>query len=227
MNYLDLFLFSAVPYIAAVVFLLMTIYRYRSEAFSYSSLSTQFLENKYHFWGMVPFHYGILAVFVLHMACFAIPDAVLSWNAAPIRLYALEITGLALAVLALVGIVNISLRHMVSRRARVVANWSDWLLFTVLIIQIVSGIAIAVVYPWGSSWFASTLSPYLWSLVVFKPDLSLVAPLPLLVKFHIVSAFGLILLFPFTRLVHVLVMPNPYLWRKTQVVRWNWNRKAR
>jgi len=26
--------------------------------------------------------------------------------------------------------------------------------------------------------------------------------------------------FPFTRLVHILVVPNPYLWRRTQVVRW-------
>ena len=33
------------------------------------------------------------------------------------------------------------------------------------------------------------------------------------------------LVFPFTRLVHVLVVPNPYLWRKTQVVIWNWDRK--
>ena len=30
--------------------------------------------------------------------------------------------------------------------------------------------------------------------------------------------------FPFTRLVHVLVVPNPYLWRRTQVVIWNWDR---
>jgi len=33
------------------------------------------------------------------------------------------------------------------------------------------------------------------------------------------------LLFPFTRLVHLLVVPNPYLWRKPQMVRWYWDRK--
>jgi nitrate reductase gamma subunit len=37
---------------------------------------------------------------------------------------------------------------------------------------------------------------------------------------HIINAYLLILLFPFTRLVHILVVPNPYLWRKPQVVRW-------
>lgn len=44
--------------------------------------------------------------------------------------------------------------------------------------------------------------------------------LPPLVKSHIVGAYVLIGFFPFTRLVHVLVVPNPYLWRRPQVVRW-------
>jgi nitrate reductase gamma subunit len=30
----------------------------------------------------------------------------------------------------------------------------------------------------------------------------------------------LLALFPFSKLVHVLVVPNPYLWRAPQVVRW-------
>ncbi|MFQ6610595.1 MAG: respiratory nitrate reductase subunit gamma [Fidelibacterota bacterium] len=34
-------------------------------------------------------------------------------------------------------------------------------------------------------------------------------------------------MFPFSRLVHVLVVPNPYLWRRPQLVRWNWNRTRR
>jgi len=40
------------------------------------------------------------------------------------------------------------------------------------------------------------------------------------VKLHVFNAFVVIGLFPFTRLVHILVVPNPYLWRKPQVVRW-------
>ena len=49
--------------------------------------------------------------------------------------------------------------------------------------------------------------------------------MPILVKLHIINAFLIITVFPFTRLVHILVVPNPYLWRKTQVVLWNWDRK--
>ena len=39
-------LFSVLPYVALFTFLLVTIQRYRSRAFTYSSLSSQFLENR-------------------------------------------------------------------------------------------------------------------------------------------------------------------------------------
>ena len=58
------------------------------------------------------------------------------------------------------------------------------------------------------------------NLFLLNPDISFVAAMPYLVKLHIVLAFLTIGFFPFTRLVHVLVAPNPYLWRKPQVVRW-------
>jgi nitrate reductase gamma subunit len=44
--------------------------------------------------------------------------------------------------------------------------------------------------------------------------------MPWLVKTHILTAFAILAYAPFTRLVHVLVAPLPYLWRKPQVVRW-------
>jgi nitrate reductase gamma subunit len=59
-----------------------------------------------------------------------------------------------------------------------------------------------------------------WSLAKLNPNLAAVSAMPLLVKLHIVNAYLVIGYFPFTRLVHVLVVPNPYLWRKPQVVRW-------
>ena len=78
----------------------------------------------------------------------------------------------------------------------------------------------ALFHPWGSSWFATNMSPYLWSIFKLNPDVSFVTAMPHLVKLHIVLAFLTIGFFPFTRLVHLLVVPNPYLWRKTQIVRW-------
>ncbi len=220
----DYVLFGVLPYVVMVVFLVVTIQRYRMKAFSYSSLSSQFLENQHHFWGSVPFHYGILVVLMGHVVAFLMPKAILWWNAAPLRLVLLEVTGIAFAVLTLVGLVNIMLRRVSRRLARRVTTPADWVVYALLLVQVLSGIGVAVFHGWGSSWFATNLSPWLWSLVTLSPDVRFVAPLPAMVKVHIVNSFLLIGFFPFTRLVHILVVPNQYLWRRTQVVIWNWDR---
>ena len=221
----DFLLFVVLPYVAMVVFLLVTIQRYRQRTFSYSSLSSQFLENKRHFWGTVPFHYGILAVIALHLFGLLLPGTLLLWNAVPLRLFVLEVTGLAAALMTLVGLVNVTLRRVDDPKLRRVTSTSDWIIYALLAVQVVSGIGMALFHGWGSSWFATSASPWLWSLVRLAPEPAFVSGLPWLVKLHIVNAWLLIGFFPFTRLVHVLVVPNPYLWRRTQVVLWNWDRE--
>ena len=218
--YLDQFLFAILPYMAFITFLPVTIQRYRARGFTYSSLSSQFLENQQHFWGMVPFHYGILVVLTGHVVAFLIPRELLAWNSKPVRLYVLEISALMFAALCLIGLCAALVRRFTTSKVRRVTTVRDWILFALLALQIATGIGIAIFHPWGSSWFAAVVTPYLWSLVKLNPNLAAVSAMPLLVKFHIVNAYLVIGYFPFTRLVHVLVIPNPYLWRKPQVVRW-------
>jgi nitrate reductase gamma subunit len=219
-HYLDQLLFAILPYVAFFTFFLATIERYRRGRYSYSSLSSQFLENRQHFWSLVPFHYGILVVLAGHVLGFLIPREILLWNSVPVRLYFLEITGLTFGLLTLVGLGAGLARRLTETKVRIVTSRADWVVLALLLAQVATGIYIALRHPWGSSWFASSASPYLWSLLKFNPDISYVASMPLLVKTHIVGAYVLIGFFPFTRLVHILVVPNPYLWRKPQVVRW-------
>ena len=222
---LNQILFIALPYVSLFTFFLMTIYRYRAQSFSYSSLSSQFLENKQHFWYVVPFHYGILVVTAGHLIAFLIPRTILAWNSQPLRLYLLEVSALGCGLLTLIGLVGLMSRRAAITRIRQVTSVNDWVLLFMLLVQTASGVGVALFHPWGSSWFASNLSPYLWSIFTLNPDISYVNAMPWLVKLHIVLAFLTIGFFPFTRLVHLLVVPNPYLWRKTQVVRW-YGRKA-
>ncbi|MCG8448598.1 MAG: respiratory nitrate reductase subunit gamma [Pirellulales bacterium] len=219
-HFFDQFLFVALPYVCLFTFFLMTIYRYRVQSFSYSSLSSQFLENKHHFWAVVPFHYGILVITAGHFLAFLMPRSLLAWNSKPWRLYVLEISALTFGILTLIGLVGVIVRRMSSSKVRMVTSPTDWILFAMLLVQTVSGVGLALFYPWGSSWFATNMSPYLWSILKLDPNITYVAAMPWLVKLHIVLAFLTIGFFPFTRLVHVLVIPNPYLWRKPQVVRW-------
>ncbi|HUE73856.1 MAG TPA: respiratory nitrate reductase subunit gamma [Pirellulaceae bacterium] len=218
--YLDTLFFAVLPYVAFFTFFLVTIQRYRQRTFSYSSLSSQFLENKRHFWSLVPFHYGILVVLAGHIIAFLFPRELLLFNSRPLRLYILEVSALIFGLMTLIGLVASLARRATESKIRVVTGISDWILYGVLLLQVASGVYVALFHPWGSSWFAATVSPYLWSLVMLNPDFTSISAMPLSVKLHIINAYVLIGFFPFTRLVHVLVMPNPYLWRKPQVVRW-------
>jgi nitrate reductase gamma subunit len=219
-HYLDALLFMVLPYVALFTFLLFTIHRYHTHRFSYSSLSSQFLENQEHFWGLVPFHYGILVVLGGHVVAFLIPRQILLWNSHPLRLYVLEITALVFGLLTLIGLLGAITRRLAFTKVRDVTSFMDWALYALLLVQVASGVYVAVFHGWGSSWFAASAAPYLWSLVLLHPDISYVAALPLAVKLHLVNGWVVIGLVPFTRLVHILVVPNPYLWRKPQVVRW-------
>jgi nitrate reductase gamma subunit len=208
------------PYLVFFLFFYVTIQRYRQTGFTYSSLSSQFLENKQHFWGLVPFHYGILAVLTGHIIAFLFPRELLLWDSVPVRLYILEISALVFALLTLVGLISAIVRRADVPKVRRVTTLVDWIVYGQLLFQVGSGIYIAVFHPWGSAWFAAAVTPYLRSLILFNPQVGYIAAMPLMAKLHIISAFLLIGFFPFTRLVHILVVPNPYLWRRTQVVRW-------
>ena len=110
-HYLDQLLFAVLPYLAVFTLILVTIQRYRAQSFTYSSLSSQFLENRQHFWGLVPFHYGILAVVVGHAIAFLIPREILWWNSHPLRLYILELSALIFALLTLIGLLAAIMRR--------------------------------------------------------------------------------------------------------------------
>ena len=59
---MDAFLFIALPYVALVLAIGVGIYRYFINRYTYSSLSSQILENRKLFWGSVPWHYGITLI---------------------------------------------------------------------------------------------------------------------------------------------------------------------
>jgi len=226
MNALNVVLFVALPYVAAIVFVVGTVYRYRRHGFTVSSLSSQFLEGRSLFWGTIPFHLGILVVFFGHLTAFLFPQATLAWNRIPLRLIILEVTAFTFGVTVFIGLVTLLARRIAHPRIRAVTTPMDLAIELLLLAQVILGLWIALGYRWGASWFAADLSPYLWSLVRLAPETGAVFALPWVIKLHVVGAFLIVLLVPFTRLMHLLVAPLHYLARPYQQVIWNWNRKA-
>lgn len=225
MNILYNLLFIALPYVAITVFLIGTVYRYRGTKFKFSSLSSEFLEGKKLFFGSVPFHYGIIFLFFGHLVAFLLPREVLLWNDQPVRLLILEVSAFIFGISAFVGMFLLIIRRKTHPRIQMVSTKMDLIIEILILSQIFLGLWIAYGYRWGSSWFAAVLSPYLMSIFTLDPQITAVTNLPLVIQLHIAIAFLIVLLIPFSRLVHLLVPPLSYLWRPYQKVIWYWNRK--
>ena len=225
MTPLNNFTLIGLPYAALGVFLIGTIYRYKATKFSYSSLSSQFLEGRQLFWGSLPLHWGILFLFFGHLVAFLVPKGLLAFNSHPVRLLIIEFSALVFGLIVLAGLVTLFVRRTTNARLKVVTTPLDLTIEIILIVEVDIGLLVALFYRWGSSWFAAVLTPYLRSLLSFQPDISGVASLPWLVKLHIIGAYLIFMMIPFSRLVHVLVAPLHYIWRPYQVVVWNWDRR--
>ena len=222
---IDLLLFGVFPYVAIILAVAGSLWRFSTSQFTFTSLSSQFLEQRQLFWGSVPWHYAILALLLGHLIGTLIPSGVQAFVGVPLRLYILEGTALALGILALVGLVVLIVRRSTSPYLRPVTTPMDVVLLAVLLLQVVTGVATAILYRWGSDWYVSVATPWLWFLATLSPNWSYMVSLPLLVKLHAVSAFALIALIPFTRLIHIVSTPLPYLWRPYQVVMWYYQKQ--
>jgi nitrate reductase gamma subunit len=218
---LNTVLYAVLPYVAFVLFLGVSIVRYRKEPFTFSSLSSQFLETRKLFWGSVPFHMGIVTLFLGHLLGFLFPREMMLWNMIPLRLFILESAALTAGLLTLAGLVVLIYRRIATPRLKVVTTYTDALVYVALLTSVVSGLWVALTLQWGSAWYTQAVVPYLWSIIALQPDIQPIVELPLVAQIHVVSAFVLFGLFSFTRLVHVLVTPVPYLWRPVQQVIWN------
>jgi nitrate reductase gamma subunit len=218
---LEPFLFGVLPYVAVAMMITGIIWRWKTNQFSYSTVSSQFLENRRLFWGSAPWHYGITLVLLGHLAAVVAPAGMRAFTGVPIRLYILEGTALALGLLLITGLLVLMVRRGTTDSVRRMTSTMDVVLLFLLLFQVVTGVLTAVLYRWGSAWAVQTATPYIWSLFTLSPRIENMTALPLLSQLHAINAFILIGIFPFTRLVHMVSVPVAYLWRPYQVVVWH------
>jgi nitrate reductase gamma subunit len=91
---------------------------------------------------------------------------------------------------------------------------SDYVLYPLLALTIVTGVLATF---WGSAIddyaYRESVSPYFRGIFSFRPDWQLMLHAPFIFQLHVVSAFVLYAVWPFTRLVHVWSVPVTYLGR--------------
>lgn len=218
---IDLVLFVAFPYVAVALAVIGSLYRYYTDRSSYSSLSSELLEKNWLFWGTVPWHYGVVPILLIHLGAFVVPGVMAAVHGTPITLYAAELAGKVMSLLALAGMIMLIARRLRHAAVRTVTSPMDWVVLVLLLNQIVLGLWTSLFYRWGAAWFVHTATPWVASLAAFRPQIETIAALPLVPKLHFLNATLLIAIFPFSRLVHMVTVPVAYLWRRFQIVIWN------
>lgn len=217
---LNSFIFVVLPYSALALLIFVTPYRYFSNRLTWSAYSTQFLERKSLYWGINPWHYGILPVLAAHFLGVIAPGPIKALLGNQTNLIIIESIGLAFGLFAVFGCLALLLRRVNTPLLKKVTFCSDWVLLYLLAAQALSGVYIATYMRWGSQWYLHTAVPYLWSLVTLNPQIEYLTDFPLIFKLHTAGAFLIVALLPFTKLVHLLYVPLDFLKDPPILYRW-------
>jgi nitrate reductase gamma subunit len=224
---LDNFIFIGLPYGALALFIFVLPYRYVTNRLTWTTFSSQFLERKTLFWGIMPWHFGIIIVLLAHITGFLIPRVVEALLSNQTFFLALENVSLGLGLVALFGIVVLLFRRATAERIRPVTGIADWALLILLAIQAATGLYISIFVRWGYQWYHYTAVPYLYSLLTFHPQIEYVADFPFFFKLHVAGAFTILGILPFTKLVHLLYLPVGFLKDPPILYRWLSSAKER
>jgi nitrate reductase gamma subunit len=217
---LDYLIFVILPYTALALLIFVTPYRFFSNRLTWSAYSTQFLERKSLFWGINPWHYGIIPVLFAHLIAVIFPGPLKALMGNQSYLILGESIGLALGIFAAFGCITLLLRRINSPMLKQVTFCIDWVLLLLLTAQTLSGIYISLFMRWGSQWYLHAAAPYFRSLAIFTPQFEYMTDFPLILKLHAAGAFIIIGLLPFTKLVHLLYFPQDFLKDPPILYRW-------
>ncbi|MGK0169224.1 MAG: nitrate reductase gamma subunit [Gammaproteobacteria bacterium] len=223
-NHLNSLIFGIYPYIALVVLVVGSIIRYDREPYSWRAGSTQLLRRKQLIMGSVLFHVGILIVLFGHLVGLLTPIALfdmLGISHSFKQMMAIVVGGTA-GGLALIGATLLVHRRLADARVRATSSFADTAIIIILWIQLVLGL-LTIPISMGHLDGHEMVKFMSWALGIFTFDTnatSHVASANPVFKLHIFLGLTLFVLFPFTRLVHMLSAPVRYFWRPGyQIVR--------
>lgn len=224
MDGINSFLFGVYPYICLTVFLVGSIIRFDREQYGWRSQSSQLLRRRQLIWGSNLFHVGILVIFVGHTGGLLTPVFVfeaLGISHTAKQLLAMVVGGVA-GVLCLVGLVMLLHRRLSDPRIRQTSSFADIAVLVLLLVQLLLGLGsifVSANHLDGSEMLV--LMAWAQHIVTLRPGAAaLVQDVSPVFKVHLVLGMTLFLIFPFTRLVHVLSAPIWYLGRRGyQIVR--------
>ncbi|MFY0621017.1 MAG: respiratory nitrate reductase subunit gamma [Pelagimonas sp.] len=218
------FFFGIFPYIALGVGIMGTIARYERDPFTWKSSSSQLLRTKQLRLGSILFHIGVIVIFLGHFVGLLTPIQVfdaLGISHGAKQVLAVVAGGIA-GIMALVGGGILFHRRWTDPRIRQTSSFWDIAILGMLLAQLVLGLG-TIFVSLGHLDGHEMVKFMSWAQGIFTFDgkaASYIQDVAFVFKLHLVLGLTIILVFPFTRLVHMLSAPVRYLWRPGyQVVR--------
>lgn len=222
MNYLNTFVFQFYPYLAFAIFAIGCWARFDHAAYTWRTGSSQLLSSKWMRLGSNWFHVGVIAILGGHLVGLLTPHWVYESfiTAGQKQLLAMIVGGL-FGLLCFVGLTILLLRRLFNPRVRNTSAPRDILLLVLLYAQLILGLCSIVVSAGHLDGSQMTkLAEWAQHIVTFRPGAAdYIADAHWIYKAHVALGITLILITPFTRLVHIWSVPLGYLRRPYQVVR--------
>lgn len=223
-DYINTLLFTVYPYVALAIMIIGSVLRYDREPYTWRSGSSQLLRRKQLMWGSVLFHAGILFLLLGHTVGLLTPHVLYEhFISAEAKQLLAIVAGSIAGLVCFAGLVLLMHRRFFDPRIRVTSTFADNAILIILFVQLVLGL-ITVPYSLSHADAGVMLALSEWAqrIVTLQIDgtANLVAAQSWPYQVHILLGLTIFLIFPFSRLVHMLSVPVRYMWRPGyQVVR--------
>lgn len=217
-DFLNQFFFGFYPYICLVVFVVGSILRFDHGQYSWRSGSSQLLRRKQLMAGSILFHVGILIIFAGHLVGLLTPiwvfDAIGISHGAK-QMLAIVVGGVA-GIICLIGALLLIHRRLFDARIRATSSFGDTSILLILFAQLLLGLS--TIFVSARHLDGGEMVKFMeWAqrILTFRGNAALlVADAHPIFKAHLILGLTIFLVFPFTRLVHMLSAPVWYLGRR-------------
>lgn len=223
MSYFNVLFFGIYPYIAIVVCLVGCWIRFDREPYTWKASSSQLLRTKGMRIASNFFHVGIIFVLMGHFIGLLTPHEIYHvFISTENKQLLAMVSGGFFGLVCLIGILMLVKRRLTDPRVRASSSNSDTFILLLLLVQLVLGLLTIIAsadHLDGS--VMVKLGTWAQSIATFQAAKAAAAmeSVNMIYKLHVVVGLTILLIVPFTRLVHIISAPVWYLGRRYQVVR--------
>ena len=215
---LNQIVFGVYPYVALAVLALGSVIRFDREPYTWRTGSSQLLRRKQLVMGSILFHLGVLMIFAGHFVGLLTPIVV--WDTLGVshgskQMLAIVAGGIA-GAFALAGGALLLHRRLLDPRIRNNSSFGDTAILVILMVQLILGLStIPLSLQHRDGHEMVKFMNWAQGVFTFRPGVAEhVADVHWVFKAHLALGMTILLVFPFTRLVHMLSAPVWYLNRR-------------